>query len=727
MEAELQTHMAFHLTGRRRGGQIESLDELRLLPLPFAGYRNLAELRYDFPLVLFADGADEVPVQSLSGLIDSLLQEVAQGPDGQRLRRHGLRLEQEIRAGASGTSGRVTLRTYWDAAASRLAGHGEEPLQDSLRRLRAALKRDGEVVDCDEDMPFRLLRHIWAVLRDRNARKARDTIDELAIKLSDILAAEFVRTDEGLSPEWLKAGMGSSHRNAFDFAVMSRLLSQAAPKTPLPEGRRRRIRWLLSVLTSQRFFPASKGSDAPTAAPYEFVFESCAEAVDAFRARLNKMTELAKALAMAELEVEGRYNEAKHDRLFDDFASNGLSPQELALFPDYLILARPDEIPAALNAFAVGLPAKVLVQSDDLLQSSALAGDGLALALGTKHLATTAVGLSAVFVLQSSSSGLMRLRDQILRGFAYPGPALFNVFSGASAGAGALPPYLIAAAAAEARVFPTFVYDPSAGPDLASRFQAQMNPQSEADWPLQEFAYEDEQRQRICERLPFTLIDFVACDRRYARHFACVPRTKWNGSMVPVSEFLGPQPAPSEKVPCLLMVDDENVLQKVIVDVKLIREARRCGEMWRGLQELGGIRNSHAMKLLAEERKAWAEQQQPTRSNGGGAATASAAPTATAAASAAVSEAAEAKPASDEPYIETARCSSCDECIQINSRMFAYDKNKQASIVDPDAGTYRQLVEAAENCQVAVIHPGKPRNPNEPGLEELLKRAEPFL
>ncbi|MBZ0139936.1 MAG: ferredoxin, partial [Pseudorhodoplanes sp.] len=79
------------------------------------------------------------------------------------------------------------------------------------------------------------------------------------------------------------------------------------------------------------------------------------------------------------------------------------------------------------------------------------------------------------------------------------------------------------------------------------------------------------------------------------------------------------------------------------------------------------------------------------------------------------------------PYIETARCSSCDECIQINSRMFAYDKNKQASIVDPDAGTYRQLVEAAENCQVAVIHPGKPRNPNEPGLEELLKRAEPFL
>lgn len=59
--------------------------------------------------------------------------------------------------------------------------------------------------------------------------------------------------------------------------------------------------------------------------------------------------------------------------------------------------------------------------------------------------------------------------------------------------------------------------------------------------------------------------------------------------------------------------------------------------------------------------------------------------------------------------------------------MFAYDANKQARIVSPNAGTYRQLVEAAESCQVAIIHPGKPKNPDEPGLDELLKRAEPFL
>jgi hypothetical protein len=36
------------------------------------------------------------------------------------------------------------------------------------------------------------------------------------------------------------------------------------------------------------------------------------------------------------------------------------------------------------------------------------------------------------------------------------------------------------------------------------------------------------------------------------------------------------------------------------------------------------------------------------------------------------------------------------------------------------------MVEAAESCQVSIIHPGKPWNANESGLEELLERARPF-
>ena len=65
----------------------------------------------------------------------------------------------------------------------------------------------------------------------------------------------------------------------------------------------------------------------------------------------------------------------------------------------------------------------------------------------------------------------------------------------------------------------------------------------EPDWPVQEFAYEDASHQRVClETVPSRCVDFVACDPRYARHFARVPRAKWNGNMMPVGEYLTREP-----------------------------------------------------------------------------------------------------------------------------------------------------------------------------------------
>jgi ferredoxin len=80
----------------------------------------------------------------------------------------------------------------------------------------------------------------------------------------------------------------------------------------------------------------------------------------------------------------------------------------------------------------------------------------------------------------------------------------------------------------------------------------------------------------------------------------------------------------------------------------------------------------------------------------------------------------------DEPWIDTAACTTCDDCISINKMMFAYNDDKQAILKDPRAGTYADLVEAAETCPAKCIHPGKPLDPNEPGLDELIARAEPY-
>jgi ferredoxin len=80
----------------------------------------------------------------------------------------------------------------------------------------------------------------------------------------------------------------------------------------------------------------------------------------------------------------------------------------------------------------------------------------------------------------------------------------------------------------------------------------------------------------------------------------------------------------------------------------------------------------------------------------------------------------------DEPWLDTAMCTTCDDCMGINKMMFVYNEDKQAIIKDPTAGTYAHLVAAAEICPAKCIHPGKPLDPNEPGLDDLMARAAPF-
>ena len=731
VEAERQSQIAFYLTGRRQGAGLGAVEGPNLRPALLAGYRDLTRLRYDYPLVLLREPTQKAYVQCLSALIDGVIGEISRDDDSGRPAKHLLRLEQEIRALlAGGATGSLT--GLWDTATGRLAARGDDPMKECFKRARGALKTDGEVLDCDRELPGRLLRHAWQAVQEAKAREVCSELKRLTLKLSEILAGDLARSEAGRSARSLQAAVGAVHGEVFDFDALSNVLAKSAPKAGMPPARRRRIQWLLSVLQAQRFFAMSGGAAREQACP--FAFDSCSGALAAYRERLPKMVELAKAMAVARLEIEGEYKDATHDAFFKDFGAGGLAPEEASRFPDYLVHVGAEKLTAGENEIlmemlSAGLPVKVLVQTDDLLEESAVGGDmHLAFGLRSRQLVNMAIGLNDVYVLQSAGSHLFQFRERIAKAMAYGGPALFSVFSGAGGRTGGLPAYLNAAAAMDARVFPALTYDPSAGENWAARFDLGANSQLDLDWAVHGFTYEDEKHQRVDDKLAFTLADFIACDARYARHFAVVPRARWNGSMAPLSACLesAGKGAP-EKIPCLPMVDRDNQLQKVIVDDRLVRAAQRCRETWHSLQELAGIHNSHAEKLLARERQTWEEQARRA------APAQEAAPTAPVAAAAAVTPVAapmaaepEETRSPGEPYIESARCTTCNECTQINDKMFAYDDNKQAHIVNPDAGTYRQLVEAAESCQVSIIHPGKPRNPNEPGLEELIKRAEPF-
>jgi hypothetical protein len=436
----------------------------------------------------------------------------------------------------------------------------------------------------------------------------------------------------------------------------------------MAESRRRRIASLLGALRTLDFGP--------------FVYESCAEALAAYRARLPHLIALSKAIAAARLEAAGEYAEERHDAFFAIAGSKLLAEEGLADFPGMLVrLDGAAQDPQLAEILALGAPVKVFVQFDDILQRSPVGRPGFG--LRAHALAGMALGLPDVYVLQCSASQLYKLRNQLVKGLEYPGAAVFSVYSGAG-GETELRPYLVAAAAAESRAFPAFCYDPSA--ESTERFSLAGNPQRDEDHAVHELMYEDAAHQRVQEKIPFTFADFVACDGRYAGWFAPVPLSA----------------AAPENVPYIVVADRKDVLHRAIVADELVGEARRCLDFWRNLQQ----------RVVKKPEAKPVEKEAP-------------APAAPAPAPAPAAEAP--KPKGDAPYIETPKCSTCEECVKINDRMFKYDVNKQAYIADPDAGTYRELVEAAESCQVSIIHPGKPRNPQEPGLEELLVRAEPFV
>lgn len=728
-------------------------------PAQFARYGDLSSLRYDYPLVLVRHPTDGGCVSSLASIFDGLIRDMApKGAPGEALRRQLLQLEARIRGRVMGGI-RATLTQHWREAERALLADTAEAeratLAGSLDVARDSLGIDGEIIDCDGETPVTFLVHAWNTIHAAKAKAFRKRVDGLILKLSDILKADFVKSNRARSPEVLRTTVGASFEPDIDFEALSRVLVEGSHHELLSDERRRRIEAVLMVLQSQRFYGPGRASGprVDEAEPYSFVFDNCAAAMDAFRDRMPQMVDFIEAVSIAELEIRNRYRPALHDPFFERFDESELTVDDLALFPSCLVCLRDGESDAAemvraLEAIASGFPVKVLIQTDDILGDPSPEPPRTSFGGGSARLAAMALGVNNAFVFQAASSSLRRMQRRVLEGLVYDGPALFSIYSGATDTVSGVPPYLLAAAATESRAFPCFSYDPAAGPDWAARFRIADNPQAASDWPSHALHYEDEALQRVGETVAFTHTDFAICDARYARHWVSTSHDKWTEKMVPVADWLEQGAgAGNDRVPYIWTLDGDDRLRRTVVDDRLIDAARRCRETWRGLQELGGINNSHARQQVAAARERWEDEKArelaALRSREGApaapaavapvaAAPAPATPTPAAPAAAATATATEAPaaeaeaPSSDDPYIETPRCTTCNECTEINNKMFVYNDNKQAYIADPDAGTFRQLVEAAESCQVSIIHPGKPRNMDEPGLDELIERAGPF-
>jgi ferredoxin len=657
-------------------------------------------------------------------------------------------------------------------------------LGTELVRLRDHLPRFGALLGLSAStLP---LLYAAAVRRGRRARKGgfAGEVKKLLAGLDDLLRAEAGKEPSASSPDALAASVGGG-ASLLDPAVLAQSLGVRRGSVAMSAERRDRVEaartnlsaWLAAAADQPELYIVHDGSlaDRVRVPRAEVVERSGAlgAAVELFDGLAAHMVGVLRSVRVARLELAGQYDPALHDAVLGRFGWEAFSEDELLLIPPVVVLQPADKIRPSLAALSdllrSGRPVHVIVPQ----RASGVADGGDT--LGTSHLALgyLAVAHREAFVLQSTLGRPSHLRDGLSRLSSSVRPGLAVVAE--PAWTSPVPPALQLEASHEGRATPCFIYDPAGGSSWAGRFSLDENPAIAEDWPIRAAAYLDEDGKPASHAAAFTFVHAAALDPAARPHLRVIPRAAWSDELCDAGEWLAAsRDRAPQRVPTIWLVGADGQLARAVVTRELMFAARDRLRFWEVLQELAGIRDEYATRAAADARatalaEAAREREELTarhaeeieRVRGEAAREAmgrlaqvlldmdltavAAAPVGTPAARPAVKAPAADEPAVaakapeskapakeeddvsfDEAYIDTMLCTSCNECININPMMFKYNPDKQAFLGDARAGTFEQLVKAAEKCSARCIHPGAPRPDDATATPELIARAKPF-
>lgn len=513
--------------------------------------------------------------------------------------------------------------------------------------------------------------------------------------------------------------------------------------------------------------------------------EPCAKATELFDQQASKLARVFGAARIAQLEIDGIYDPNIHEPWFANFAWEAFSKEEMLLLPVVIAQESPSRIAgreagvgmrSLSRLLSSGRPVHILLRVQ--AHNNPHAADEEDPFLNFRlELGYFGISHRQAVVSQSSASRHGHLLEQYLSALDATRTSLY-IFNtgGIQHSAHGINAWLIAGAALESRAHPFFNINPEAGDSFADRMNFIGNPQPETDWPFHSFQFQNDKKEIITTELAFTFADYALLVPRLRQHFRLVPLGFDSQDLVPVDLFISDcQKDNCRRVPFIWAVNEQGELRKLVASRALMFACQDRLNYWHTLQEMAGIHNKYvnmAVQKTIQELEAEAkaerehlqaehtEQLEKVRRETAGEVmqrltdvllgmdfttaspnfrtkTSTAASTKTSAEPVTEAESApetdataqEAEPEEvtfDDPWIDSELCTSCNDCMKVNTVLFVYNENKQAILGDLSTGTYAQLVEAAELCPARCIHPGKPSNPNEPGLEELIERAKPF-
>ncbi len=664
-----------------------------------------------------------------------------------------------------------------------LSAAAEGKVRDVLRRLAASLPASSRVLPLGRDAA---LAAYATLARDTVAARRREfaaRVSRLLHRVEDLLRTPAARAAELRSPEAIARQLGAPGSAWLDPRVLSGRLPERGVR-PMPAARRARMldacETLRSFLEAHSAWPcvlfvARDGGlqGLPPGCVWLTHADPVRAAAGVFDGHAEAWGRVLRAARIAELEVAGRFEGAVHGPVLAPFGGPFFSRDEMALLPRVAVVAQAQEwIEGGLDALSAllrsGRPVQVLALEPVLGRAPRPSWE--ALASCDPGLGYLAVAHREAFVLSTGLDDVEGLVQGLGRLVAATCPAVAVVFEPRQATPLAQWRELSAAHRGRAAVY--FLYDPQAGESWAERFALERNPEIERPWPTGSIPYsEADGSERVLEEA-FTFAHAVALDPEFRPHFRVIPVEAWSERQVPLAEYLdAPREVRRNRVPYIWVLDGEGRLARAVVSRALAWATLDRGRAWKVFQELAGTDNAYAKRAAEraraetlaqaelerralEERHArelaqvreraaeeaaerllqalWSTELPPASATPApGVAPVAPVEVPPAAAQAPPAEPAAGAEAIEEillavPYIDSALCTSCDDCIHINARMFRYNENKQATIADPTAGTFEELVRAAEKCPARCIHPGAPR-PDDPTVTpELIERAKKF-
>jgi pyruvate-ferredoxin/flavodoxin oxidoreductase len=493
--------------------------------------------------------------------------------------------------------------------------------------------------------------------------------------------------------------------------------------------------------------------------PYPFPWanhlfqDSPSMAMGVFEGHMAKMAEGFRTIRKAELELDGTYDPDKHDDFFTYFNWKQFTDEEWQLCPPVVALGGDGAMydigfQNLSRLMASGKPIKVVVVDTQVYSNTG----GQACTSGfigqvsdmaqygkvwkgksepRKEIGLIAMAHRNTYVLQATLANTSQMIEGFIDGLMARRPAIFNLYTTCQPehGVGDDLGTHQAKLAVESRAYPVFKYNPDNGVKVADAFDMDGNPAINDIWPSYELKYIENGREKSME-VAMTFADFAITEGSFRKHFRKVPRDAWNENMVLLSEFLEmSEEDRAGKFPFIWAVDRKQRLSRVLVAKPIVDSCEERRDFWIMLRALAGVETEQVEEVDIE-----AKIRKEVVGNIARGLMKMASGNEASLEDMALGET-EDTPVEESvasngnymaPWLETEECSSCDECIKINSNIFAYNNDKKAYILNPDGGSYQDLVKAAEKCTARVIHPGLPANQQEKDIEKWIARGEKY-